>query len=76
MSTANAILNTTQTANVVPNTTWTHDELQDFATKYGPYCYDIVKCGIVPASLFAGIELPVPDLPDIVFVIHKLGWMM
>ncbi len=50
-----------QTANVVPTAAWTQSELTDFAEKYPSYCYDIVASGVVPASLFAGIPLPVPE---------------
>jgi hypothetical protein len=49
------------TANVVPLATWTHEQVVDFAKQYPDYCYEIAAAGIVPASLFAGIELPVPN---------------
>jgi hypothetical protein len=50
-----------QTANVIPTSAWTHSELTAFAKEYPSYCYDIVANGIVPASLFEGIPLPVPE---------------
>ncbi len=59
---ANAVFDdTTLVANVVPDSTWSREELTKFANDYGPYCYSIIEHGIVPAGLFDGIEIDVPD---------------
>lgn len=52
-----------QYANVVPDATWTTQELTDFAQKYPGYTYEIVQLGITVPGLFHGIDIPVsPDV--------------
>lgn len=56
--TTNATEFGTCTANVVPDATWTKVQLQDFANKYPSYVTSMITAGVVPQTLFAGINIP------------------